>query len=75
MFLLYRSLADCAAVCVTDDGLTWIPPLMFNVYGDYINELRVLADNVNAKLDLLTEEQKERVNAHMIGWRCIEMYA
>ena len=75
MFLLYRSLADCASVCVTDDGLTWIPPLMFNVYGDYINELRVMAENVNAKLDLLTEEQKERVNAHMIGWRCIEMYA
>ena len=72
MFLLYRLLSDCAAINVSDGGLTWVPPPMFTVYGDYINEIRDAVAAAEAKLDLLTPEQYERAMFQLSTWAYAE---
>ena len=72
MFLFYRLLADCAAINVDESGLTWVPPTMFTVYGDYIVEIWDAVAAVEAKLDLLTPEQRERTELHLATWRYVE---
>jgi len=72
MFLLYRILSDCAAINVDEGGLTWVPPALFSVYGDYVTEIQAAADAVSAKMDQLTPEQKERVQLHLSSWRYAE---
>ena len=68
MFLYYRTLADCAAVCVSDDGMTWVPPSPFLVYGDYVNELDATVAAVTEKLDLLDPTQRERAEHQIRMW-------
>lgn len=68
MFLYYRTLADCAAVCVSDDGMTWVPPAMFQVYGDYVNEIDAAMAAAYAKLDLVTPVQRERADNQLRMW-------
>ena len=72
MFLFYRILSDCAAINVHDGGLTWVPPPMFSVYGDYVMEIRAAVANARAKLDLLTPEQRERVMFQLSTWDYVE---
>jgi hypothetical protein len=72
MFLFYRLLADCAAINIHDGGLTWVPPPMFTVYGDYINEIRDAVAAAQAKLDLLTPEQQQRVQFQLSTWTYVE---
>ncbi len=72
MFLFYRILSDCAAVNVDDGGLTWIAPPMFSVYGNYLVEIRNAVAAAEAKLDLLTPEQKERVQFQLSTWAYVE---
>ena len=72
MFLFYRLLADCAAINVDESGLTWVPPTMFTVYGDYINEIRDAVAAAQAKLDLLTPEQQQRVQFQLSTWAYVE---
>ncbi len=73
MFLFYRILSDCAAINVDEGGLTWVPPAMFTVYGDYITEIRDAVAAAQAKLDLLTPEQKERVQFQLSTWAYVEV--
>ena len=73
MFLFYRLLADCAAINVDDGGLTWVPPNLFSVYGDYVNEIRAAVAAVRAKLDLLTPEQRQRAEYHLSAWAYAEL--
>ena len=68
MFLYYRTLADCAAVCISDDGITWVPPAPFQVYGDYIFEIDATVAAVNEKLSQLTDVQKERAEHQIRMW-------
>jgi hypothetical protein len=68
MFLYYRTLADCAAVCVSDDGITWVPPALFQVYGDYIFDIDATVAAVNEKLPLLTDIQRERAEHQIRMW-------
>ena len=72
MFLFYRILSDCAAINVDESGLTWVPPTMFTVYGDYINEIRDAVAAAEAKLDLLTPEQQQRVQFQLSTWAYVE---
>ena len=73
MFLFYRLLADCAAINIHDGGLTWVPPPMFSVYGDYIMEIRETVAAARAKLDLLNPEQLERVMFQLSTWDYVEV--
>ena len=73
MFLFYRLLSDCAAINIHDGGLTWVPPPMFSVYGDYIVEIQEAVAAARAKIDLLTPEQRERAEFQLSTWNYVEV--
>ena len=65
-------IGSTAAINVDESGLTWVPPTMFTVYGDYINEIRDAVAAAQAKLDLLTPEQQQRVQFQLSTWTYVE---
>ena len=69
MFLFYRTLADCTAINVDDGGLTWVPPSIFSAYGLHVKAIRPTVAAAEAKLDLLTAQQKERVDFQLKSWK------
>ena len=73
MFLFYRIMADSAQLCTSSSGINWVPPGVLDVYYEHYLELRDAAQAVSAKLDLLTPEQRERVEAQLLGWIFIDM--
>ena len=74
MFLYYRVLADCAAICITDDGLTWIAPQLFNVYGDYLSVIRPIHEQAAAAVEALQDPiQQERARYQLSAWKYVEL--
>ena len=72
IFLYYRLLADCAAINVDDSGITWVPPTMYTVYGDYVDQLYATVEAARAKLDQLTPEQRKRAEFQLATWAYVE---
>ena len=52
-----------------DGGLTWVPPSIFSVYGLHIKVIRPTVAAAEAKLDLLTTEQRERADFQLKSWK------
>ena len=74
MFLYYRILADSAQESLGSGGINWVPPGLLEVYGDNYNDIQMAVLAVQAKLDLLTEEQAQRVQTQLYGWTYVELY-
>ena len=72
IFLYYRLLSDCAAINVDSSGITWVPPAMFSVYGDYMDQIRDVVAAAQAKLELLTPEQQKRARLQLATWTYVE---
>ncbi len=69
MFVYYRTLADCAEVCVDSTGITWVAPSVIAVYCGYLDLVQEKVDAVTAKLDQLTPDQKARVENQLKFWK------
>ena len=73
MFLFYRLLADCAQQSASPSGVNWVAPSLMDVYGNQVTLGRSAVQAVRAKLDLLTPEQRERVENQLRGWVLIDI--
>jgi hypothetical protein len=74
MFLFYRILADSAQECDGSSGVNWVPPGLLDVYGTNYNMIQTTVLNVRAKLDQLSELEKQRVENQLKGWLYVEYY-
>ena len=72
MFMYYRLLADSAQECDSNTGINWVPPSMLEVYSLNYNLLQDAVVSARAKLNLLTQEQKERVEIQLRAWIYVE---
>ena len=68
MFSYYRLLADSAQMCASANGINWVPPTLMEVYSEYYNLIQDAVADVRAKMDLLTDEQAQRVENQLRGW-------
>lgn len=72
MFLYYRLISDATAVCVSDDGITWVPPSLYNVYGPNLTAIREAVTAAWTKVGKGTEEENYRMERHLRAWAYVE---
>ena len=67
MFRYYMALAETAAACQSSDAITWLPPAVYKVYGEY-DAIQQAVDEVLPLLDQLNAKEKERVENQLGYW-------
>ena len=67
MFRYYMALAKTAAACQSSDAITWLPPAVYKVYGEY-DAIQQAVDEVLPLLDQLNAKEKERVENQLGYW-------
>ncbi|MBQ4102201.1 MAG: DUF4838 domain-containing protein [Oscillospiraceae bacterium] len=68
MFLYYRHLADAAEYGEQFYGMTWVPPYVLDIYSVNEQEIDEAILAAKDKLDLLTEEERQRVETQLKYW-------